>query len=61
MPLILSVSIFVINMLIDLADVTESGSEFQSILTLLLNTLIVALLMYFSLRILIIGPRLLIE
>ena len=48
-------------MLIDLAEATERGSEFQAVLTLFLNELIVALLMHFSLRILIRGPRLLVE
>ena len=33
--------IFLINILIDLAEATERGSEFQSALTLLLNELIV--------------------
>ena len=61
MPLILRVSIFVINMLIDLDEATERGSEFQAVLTLLLNELIVALLMHLSLRFLIRGPRLLVE
>ena len=41
MPLILRVSIFVINMLIDLAETTERRSEFQAALTMLLNELIV--------------------
>ena len=33
-------------MLINLAEATERGSEFQSVLTLLLNALIVALLIH---------------
>ena len=37
-------------MLIDKAEATEGGSEFQTVLTLLLNELIVALLMQLSLR-----------
>ena len=48
-------------MLIDLAEATERGNEFQAVLTLLLNELIVDLLMPLSLRILIRGPRLLVE
>ena len=48
-------------MLIDLDEATERGSEFQAVLTLLLNELIVSLLMHLSLRILIRGPRLLVE
>ena len=48
-------------MLIELAEATERGSEFQEILTLLLNTLIVDLLMHLSLRIFNRGPRLFVE
>ena len=33
-------------MLIDLDEATDRGSEFQAVLTLLLNELIVALLIY---------------
>ena len=44
LPLILRVSIFVINMLIDLDEATERGSELQAVLTLLLTKLMV--LMY---------------
>ena len=39
----------------------KTGSEFQSVLTMLLNELIVALLIHLYLRILIRGPRLLVE
>ena len=48
-------------MLIDLDEATERGSEFQAVLTLLLNEFIVALLMHLSLRSLSRGPRLLVE
>ena len=61
MPLILRVSIFVINMLIDLAESIARGREFQAVLTLLLNELVVALLMHLVLHILIRGLRLLVE
>ena len=48
-------------MLIDFSEVTERGSEFQAVLNLLLNELIVALLMHLYLRILIRGQLLLVE
>ena len=48
-------------MLIDLDEAIERGREFHAVLTLLLNELIVALLMHLYLRILIRGPRLLVE
>ena len=48
-------------MLKDVDEATERGSEFQAVLTMLLNELIVALLIHVSLRILIRGPRYLVE
>ena len=48
-------------MLKDLDQATERESEFQAVLTLLLNECIVALLIHLSLRILIRGQRLLVE
>ena len=48
-------------MLKDLDEATERGSEFQAVLTLLLNEFIVDILIHLSLRILIRGPRLLVE